>query len=329
MPDFSSIIPHAHVRASRGFVYALIQTQREELLTGLMRLQYPSGENLVFTFLEGVQQKLYRCHEQNMEVIPRQSWSDSLDCPDASISILGLSVEGMRLLRVAYEAPILAVQQLNGNGDELLEYARLWASDRTPAIVHVQAEEISRIYLMGGGSPPVVEELVVTGSEAHFSLNDATFPKSLPPAEYAVRRYVSDSSHMAWQEYELRFAFHALLRALTHRFSELAGRMLTERLCEQLCFWIRDGGWNIHVTLGGLTDRHYFGSIEEARSANREIMQRFVFEASPAIGSRMADGISREALLQLDEQHQELLKRHVYDPHALDGTVPGIRRQVL
>lgn len=326
MPDFSSIIPDTHLRASRGFVDALIQTQREELLTGLMRLHYPSGEHLVFTFLEGVQQKLYRSLEQNMEAIPRQSWSYLLDYPDASVSLVGLPMEGMRLMRVAYEAPILDVEQLNCSRDELLEYTRLWAAGRSPAIVHVQAGTINTIYLIAGNSAPIIEELSLAASQARFSLSDASFPKLLPQTDYAVTRYVSDRTHDVWQEYELRFAAHVLLRTLLNRFSELAGRVLTERLCEQLSLWMRDGGWNINVTLNGLTNRHYFESVEEAGSAYLEIMRRFNYEASPAIGARMADGISREVLLKLDANHQELLKRHIFDLYALDAAVARIGR---
>lgn len=326
MPDFFANIPDTHVKVSRGFVDALIQTQREELLTGLMRLHYPSGEILIFTFLEGVQQNLYLSLEKSTDVIPRQSWAYSLDRPDASVAFLSLSVEGMRLMRVAYEAPIFQVEHLACSGDELAERTQLWASDQCPAIVHVGAGMINRIYLMAGNSAPIIEELSITGSATRLSLSDASFPKSLPRADYVVTRYISDSNHRVWEEYELRFAFHALVRTLLNRFSELAGRVLTERLCQQISLWLQEGGWSINVTLNGVTNRQYFESIEEAKSAYVEIIQRFNYEVSPAIGSRMADGILQEVLLKMSVHHQELLQRHVYDPYVTFNTPGKVRR---
>lgn len=323
MPDFSLLIPDTHVKVSSGFTDALIQSQREELLTGLMRLQYPSGENLVFTFLEGVQQKLYRCIEKNMEVIPRQSWSHVLDRPDASIAFLTLTVEGMRLMRVAYEAPIIEMERLNCRGDQLVEQTRLWASDSSAAILHVQAEMFNKIYLLAGNPFHFIAELSLNGNEARFSLSDASLPKLFSQANYVVTRYCSESKHDVWQEYTLRFAFDDLISALLNRFGELAGRVLTERLCEQLTLWLRDGGWNINMTLRGVANQHYFESLEEAKRAYLEIIRRFNYEVSPAIGSHMAEGMVRDSLSKMDAHYQELLQRHIFDAGGVGNSAAG------
>ena len=78
MPDFSAFISETHQNISPGYVETLIQTRREELFTGLMRLRSPSDENLVLTFLGGVQQKLYRCVDHAINLVPRQTWIDTL-----------------------------------------------------------------------------------------------------------------------------------------------------------------------------------------------------------------------------------------------------------
>lgn len=56
MQDLFRSLPDMYVKVSHGFVETLIQTQREELFSGVMRLHYPSGELLLLTFLEGNQQ---------------------------------------------------------------------------------------------------------------------------------------------------------------------------------------------------------------------------------------------------------------------------------
>ena len=51
MAKFSALVPETCQDVSSGFAEMLIQTQREELFTGLMRLSHTSGENLLFTAL--------------------------------------------------------------------------------------------------------------------------------------------------------------------------------------------------------------------------------------------------------------------------------------
>jgi hypothetical protein len=111
------------------------------------------------------------------------------------------------------------------------------------------------------------------------------------------------------------------MRLLFMRFNELAGRVLTERLCEQLSIWTRDGGLDMMVTSNGISNLHYFETLGSASDAYLGLARRFHYEASPAIGSRMADGISREMLLKLDPYSREILNRYVYNKIGQENTV--------
>src|SRR6266498_1742266 len=237
MPDFSALIPETYQNISSGYLETLIQSQREALFTGLLRLGYPSDENLVFTFLEGVQQKLYRSVENTIAVIPKQTWFDAFDHRNAAVGFLPLPVEAVRFTRVAYEAPVLRVEESTFAPEELADAAGKWSIEQDAGIVHVQGEKVNRYYLIAGHSTPIIEELSFVEGEARFSIGDASFPQLLPKADYHVLRYVSNHEHEVWREYELRLAFNPFVRMLLNRFGELAGRVLMERLCEQLTLW--------------------------------------------------------------------------------------------
>ncbi len=313
MPDFSSTIPDVHIKVSSGFVESILQTKREALFTGLMRLHYPSGENLVFTLINGVQQKLYRSNEQYMDVIPRQSWSGYIDRPDAAIGFLHLPIEALRLMRVVQEATIIKSEQKSLSVKDLSNNAEIWVADSYPSIIHIEHKSVNKLYLIAGYSTPIIEELTFAGDQARFSIHDVSFPNFLPPAEYEVTRYVSDNQYDVWQEYELRFAFNPLMHVQITRFSELTGRVLTERLCEQLSTRIRDWGWKINITTNGIANHHYFASLGEAKAAYLEIVRSFNSLASPAIGLRMTNGLARDSLLKLSPYQRTLLQRHIYD----------------
>jgi hypothetical protein len=326
MPDFSHVIPESHQNLSPGFLEALIQTQREELFTGLMRLNHLSGENFTFSFLEGTQKKLYRSTNGTVDVIPRQSWLEALGRDSASVGILRLSIEGMRFARVMHEAPVHQVEESTFTAEGLATAAGKWAVEQKPGIVHVRGEGFNRYYLIAGDSTPIIEELSVWGGEARFSLNDASFPKTLPSLDYQVVRYVSVHDHDVWREYELRLAFHPFMRMLLNRFSELTGRVLTERLCEQISLWAREGGWKITLTSNGIVNRQYFDSVESAIGFYVELMRRFNGEASPALGPRMTEGISQEILMKLDSYRYELLTKSIFSWLGAGGGTGGVWR---
>jgi hypothetical protein len=319
MPDFLSTIVENHSQVSPGFVETLIRSQREELFTGLMRLRFPSDEHLVLVFMGGNQHKLYRPSENHTDIIPRQSWPNYLNRADSSVGWLGLSVEALRLLRLAYEVPTQQKDEFSFSWNDLADKTHEWTNDSYPSLIHIRAEDAHKLYLIAGQSIPFIEELTLINGKAIFGMNDASFPVALPERNFEVTRYISDPDHELWQEYRLRHAFSPLMRMLFIRFSELAGRVLTERLCEQLSIWTRDGGLDMTVTSNGISNQHYFETLTSASEAYVGLIRRFHYEASPAIGSRMADGLSRETLMKLDPYSREVLNRHVYDRYGREN----------
>lgn len=319
MLDFSVFIPETHRDISPGYVETLIQARREDLFTGLMRLSYPSGENLIFTFLEGVPRKFYRCLEHSVDIISRQSWSDVLDHAGATAGFLRLPLEAIRFLHVACEAPLVQVEKSTLPLEGLREIARKWSIGQDPCIVHMQSAVINKYCLIAGHSTPIVEELSFAAGGAQFSIADTTFSQALPTTNYLVTRYVSNGEHDVWRQYELRLAFGPLMRMLLNRFSELAGRALTERLCERLSDWIREGGWHVGINGNGIVNRHYFDTLEDAIKFYVDLLRRFQAEAAPAVGARMLDGIQRDVLNKSDPYRRELLIQHIYSQSGVGG----------
>ncbi len=323
MPDLSAFIPETHRDISSGYVETLIQARREELFTGLMRLSCSSGENLVFAFLEGIQQKLYRCLDNKVDVIPKQLWFDTFNQPNLSAGFLRLPVEVMRLTRVIYEAPVIRMEKSTLAPEVLIGHARKWATEAEPCIVYVQSKVINKFYLIAGHSTPIVEELSFGAGDVRFSVNDASFSQTLPQADYLVTRYVGSCEQEAWRQYELRLAFVPLFRMLLGRFSELAGRALTGRLCERLSIWAAENGWNVAITSNGIVNRQYFETLESAVKFYVDLIRCFQVEAGPALGARMVDGISHDVLVKLDPYRRELLNRHIFSQTGV-GHVVGV-----
>jgi hypothetical protein len=326
MPDFTTTLPDTHFGLSQRLLKSLFETYRLEEFTGLLRLRFPTGVDLVSALLGGVQQQLYRCLNQKVEAIPQQSWSYSMDRSDASIASLKLTLEAMRLMRVAHEAPVFHCEQLQCSPQELTLSVSTWMEDSHPAILHVQSDSYNKIYLIAGHAMPVIEELAFSGNNGFFSLSNGSFPDTLSDKECRATRYVSDSEHEVWQEYELRFAFNSYMRMIIYRFSELAGRALTQRLCEKLSRQERNDGMNIDITMNGVGNHQYFGSFESARNAYLTIMQQFHDGSRQAIGARLVDRLALETMQTLGPRRYDLLSRHLYNKDALEDAARAVRR---
>ena len=313
MPDFSSLIPETHQNLSFGYVEVLIQEHRQELFSGLMRISYPSGENFVFIFLEGVQKNLYRCLEATTEVVNRQTWSDVLNRPEAAVGFLSLNVDGLRIIRVVLEAPVQGMEQAALTASELVDCLRHWAENPEPGFVYFRSENMEHIHILTGNPNPVIEGLSVTNGDATFSLGDASFGQTVPAADYKVTRYLSKGEYDAWREYNLRLSFHPLMRILIARFGELAGRVLAERLGAQLTDWVTSGGWNMSINGNGVVNREFFDSLNEALEVYVGILRRFRDEAGLAVGPRLVENMFSETLMKLPPLYRNILNQYMFE----------------
>ncbi len=312
MSDFSAIIPETHQNISFGYMEVLIQERRQDLFSGLMRISYPTGENFVFMFLDGIQQKLYRCFETTTEIVNRHSWAQVLNRPGASVGFLPLGVDGLRLIRVIHEAPVLREEQASLSHSELIEQVKAWADNPEPSFVYIYSGNIYRIHVLVGNPNPIIEELSVIAGQARFSNGDASFPRALPNTDYKISYSVSTADHDAWREYKLRLAFHPLMRMLITRFSELAGRVLAERLGRQLTDWVTSSGWNMSINSNGVVNREFFDTLDAALEVYAGILRRFREEAGLAVGPRLVENMFRETLMKLPPVFSNVLDQSMY-----------------
>jgi len=317
MPDFSAIIPEAYQNISFGYLEVLIQDQRQELFSGLMRISYPSGENFVFMFLEGVQQNLYRCTESTTEIVNLQSWPQVLNRPSASVGFLPMSLDGLRLMRIIHEAPVSQMEQVSLSNSELVNSFKAWADSPEPSFIHIRSGAVHRLHVFVGSPNLVVEELSVTDGQARFSIGGESISQTLLMTDYEVSRYISIAEHDTWREYKLRLAFHSLMRMLINRFGELAGRVLAERLGGQLTDWAGNSGWKMSITSNGVVNRQYFDSLNEAVSVYVGIFRQFRDEASPAVGSRLVENMFRDSLGKLPANFGNVVSTYIYEQFGL------------
>lgn len=129
------------------------------------------------------------------------------------------------------------------------------------------------------------------------------------------------------RENELRLAFNILIQALIARFQDLAGRILTERLCDRLSSWSAGQGWNISIKSNIVSNDQIFTSLGEAGRAYQGLIKRFQEEAGSVIGLRLAENLLLEVLGKMKTHQRELLMEHLYAEEELDDSAVVNRKE--
>ena len=328
MKDLFSSLPVVHQHVSAGYVNALIQMHRHELFTGVMITKYPAGEMLASVFWEGDHLGLFQCLEETNLTILRQNWSVELDRADADASLLALTVEELRVFQMFLESVTDGAEQSLLSAVELPTQLKDWSSLEKSSLVWVSSGRFASIISITGFGDSTLECVDIVDGSAHFSRHNVNNRDAFAGGEYEVVRYTCSNRQDIWRENGLRLAFNPLMQALIARFQELAGRILAERLCDQLSGWCAGGGWKISIASNGVTNRQFFVSLAQAVRAYHGIIKRFQEEASLAIGPRLAENLLLEVLAKMEAHSRELLVEYLYSWYGLGGFAVDTRKEI-
>ena len=312
MKDLFLSLPVVHQHISTGFVNALIQRHRQELFTGVMITNYPSGEIFASIFCEGDHLELCQCLEESNLNIPRQNWQTELGRPDANASLLPLSVEGLRVVQLFLETVPESAERFSFSSFELPGQLKRWSSMKEGSLVLLGSNQFTSIVAASGFDDSTLECVDVINGAAHYVSRNLSSRVFFPGGEYKVTRYLCSNKQDTWRENELRLAFNIFVQNLIARFQELAGRILTERLCNQLSIWSSGRGWNISIGSHNVSNRQFFMSLGQAVRAYHGIIKRFQEESQLAIGPRLAENLLLEVLGKMKTHQRELLAEHLY-----------------
>lgn len=321
MKQLFAAIPIVLQRASAERVQALIQMHRQDRLTGLLQMSYPSQGPLVMALLHGEPHALYRYEDGHWGVVPRQYWKSELNHPNATVHRLLLSVEALRVCKTFFEAWWIRTETLTLPSKELPYRLSSWALMPQPNLIHLSMDGSESLFVLLGNGTSILEGLELADGSAQFIVESAANLQVLADTIYQVARYESDGEQDVWREYGLRLALVALIRVMMVRFGELAGSTLAERLCAQLTSWCQNRGWDITVNSNGVVHRQFFDGLDEAIRAYASMLMCFRQEAGLAIGPRLAIGLSREALEKMIAHYRDTLERYVFESER-PRTVP-------
>jgi hypothetical protein len=300
-----SFFPRDRRPVSSGTLSALIQLQRQDLLTGLVEIAYPGGGQALLFFNLGAPFSMYVQNEGNWRKAPSSQWSDVFAQPHGEASVIPLGGDGLRICLIALESG-------QGEAEEILlrpagfeaHLAQVKARE-TASLLRVRDEAFHGLIVVPGGGMEVQDALVFSPSGVHV---DARTLIRLIGVEDRLMRVsqVELTQFSLMQEYALRMAFLGLAEPAMKRFEQLAGDTLMELLGQEVNTYAYHQGWKIQFFGSQVVHRQFFLDAGEAMVVYRSLFRVVRQYIHRVVGAALAASVVTEGLGKLPPAYRSV-----------------------
>jgi len=292
-----------------GTLSALIQLQRQELLTGLMAIAYPGEEQALLLFNLGAPFSLYYLADGIWRKIPSTHWNDIFSLSDGEAVILPLSGNSLRLLLLALESSTQPREELSLRPAALVTYIETLKRQDGVSLLRVRDDDFQGIAVFPGLKLPVQD--VVLFSENGTQVDAAGLARLTSTGDRLIRVSKTDFDELPamLQEYALRVVFLSLVQAALKRFDEMAGDTLTDSLGLELNQYASHQGWQIQFFGKHISHRQFFMELGEATTVYRSLYKLMRHFLQRVVGAPLASSVTSEGVGHLPSSYREIFER--------------------
>jgi hypothetical protein len=294
---------------SSGTLSALIQIQRQDLLTGLVDIAYPGDAQALLFFNLGTPFAMYFQEEGNWRKVPSTQWSDIFAQPRGEANVIPLGGDGLRTY-------IMALESVSGQIEEILVRSGGFAAH----LEQVKARDSASLLRV---REEAFHGLVVVPGQ-HVDIQDVlTFsPAGIQTEMKALTRLIGDQDRLIhvtqvefpqfpqfMQEYALRIVFLALTEPALKRFEQLAGDVLVDSLGQEVNNYAFHQGWKIQIFGDRVMHRQFFQETGEATVVYRSLFRVIRHYIHRVVGASLAASIVTEGVGRLPVAYRDIFER--------------------
>ncbi len=288
---------------------ALIQLQRQDLLTGVVEVVYSGTEQALLFFNLGAPFALYYLADGAWRKIPSTHWTDIFSFSNGEAGVLPLGGDSLRILMMALEAGSSPSEELLLRPEGLTTYIEQVKARETATLLRLRDEQFYGLIVLPGKRIPV-QDVAVFSPEG--ILTDSKGMTRLTAAKdelIHVSQVEFDGLPSSMQEYALRVVFLALTQPMLKRFDELAGDTLTESLDQEINSYAFHQGWKIQFFGDQVSHRQFFQELSEAFLVYRSLFRVMRHYIHRVVGASLAANIVNEGVGRLPYAYREIFER--------------------
>ena len=294
---------------SSGTLSALIQLQRQDLLTGVVEIVYPGDVQALLFFNLGAPFTMYFYEEGNWRRVPSTQWNDIFAQANGQASIIPLGGDCVRTCIMALEAG-------QGQPEELLlrpagfeeHLGRVKVGD-SASLLRVRDEAFHSLMVIPGRGVNIQDVLIFTPSG--IQTDAKTLMRLLGGEDRLIRISQIEFSQFPhfMEEYALRVAFLSLAEPALKRFEQLAGDTLVEALGREVNNYAYHQGWKIQFFGDRVVHRQYFQEAGEATVVYRSLFRLIRHYIHQVVGASLTSSILNEGLNGLPDAYRDILNQ--------------------
>jgi len=297
---------------SSGTLSALIQLQRQDLLTGLLEVVYPGNAQTLLFFNLGAPFAMYVQNEGIWRKILPSQWSDYYAQPNGEAAIIPLGGDGLRTC-------LMTLESGQGEMEEILIRTAGFAAHlgqvkkrETASLLRVQDEAFHALVVVPGGTVDVQDVLIFSKSGIHTDIR--TLTRLIGDEDRLIRVSQTEFPHFPqfMEEYALRVAFVALAEPAMKRFEQLAGDSLMELLGQEVNNYAFHQGWKIQFFGSQVVHRHFFQESGEAVVVYRSLFRMMRQYIHRVVGASLAANVVSEGLGGLPASYREIFNQRYF-----------------
>ncbi|MEW5938413.1 MAG: hypothetical protein AB1750_02015 [Chloroflexota bacterium] len=297
---------------SSGTLGALVQLQRQDLLTGLVEVLYPGEAQTLLFFNLGTPLVMYVQSEGNWRKVPASQWSDAFAQPNGEASVIPLGGDSLRTC-------LMALESGQGESEEILlrppgfaaHLAQVKARE-TASLLRVRDEAFHGLLVVPGGMVDVQDVLIFSSSGIQTDAKTLTRLIGEEDRLMRVTQIEFPQFPPFMQEYALRVAFIALAEPAMKRFEQLAGDTLMELLGQEVNKYAYHQGWRIQFFGAHVAHRQFFQDAGEAMVVYRSLFRAIRQYVNRVVGASLAASVVNEGVNKLPNVYRDVFNQRYF-----------------
>jgi hypothetical protein len=303
------------ISASAAQVQALIQMFRQDLMTGLIDINYLPDKQLIFLFTEGKIATTYLLTSLDWKRLQPLEWNALVSNITGTVRTLQLPREGLRVSKILIESDT-PIRTFTTQTSDLKKHVEEWTAYPHNGPIHLRWSQAEAVMLFPGYNPAAQPALFVNNEQAICGTDAFRNILNWHETQCEASVYSGDQASEAFEEYLLQRTFTGTVQKVIRRYNELAGRSLVNALGQEITTAARGQGWHIQSSDGTVTDAEIFSSIQNQASAYRMIAGLCLSRIEDVMGSKITTSIVQETLSQMDPIDQSMMRTHPFLTNA-------------
>lgn len=305
---FSSF-PKSRQSVSSGTLSALIQLQRQDLLTGMVDVAYDDGSQALLFFNVGTPFVLFYRGEGAWRKVPSSQWNDIFAQPDGKAAIVPLSGDALRMCLLALEAGTGETEEILLRPAGFRTYLAEVQSRDAASLLWVREEALQGFILVPGRKVRVQDALVFSPSGMQVDAEAISRLTGLEDRLLRISNFEFVDIPSFLREYALRVVFLSLAEPALKRFEQLAGDTLMESMGQEVNRYAFHQGWKIQVFGDQVQHRQFFQDVTEATTVYRSLFRMMRQYAHRVVGASLAAGLVGEGVNLLPPVYRDIFER--------------------